>query len=233
MRYFLAAAMLTCTFLLFFITPNVFGSSPAIRFQESVFTFPPVLEGESVEIAFEFCNAGGEPLVIHDAVTSCGCTTADYPSYPVKAGESGKIRTIFRSAGHGGENDIVLLVKSNDPIASITKLRIRGTVIRQWQAQPDRFILTNLKPNRRYTRRLQIDNFMKESLHIRQLVAGNPHLRFLSKSREVAPGGGKIIAFEVNTRNLEPGRIVQSSIRLEVVNAEMQAVEIPVLIRLK
>jgi hypothetical protein len=198
-----------------------------------VFTFPPVLEGESVEIAFEFCNAGGEPLVIHDAVTSCGCTTADYPSYPVKAGESGKIRTIFRSAGHGGENDIVLLVKSNDPIASITKLRIRGTVIRQWQAQPDRFILTNLKPNRRYTRRLQIDNFMKESLHIRQLVAGNPHLRFLSKSREVAPGGGKIIAFEVNTRNLEPGRIVQSSIRLEVVNAEMQAVEIPVLIRLK
>lgn len=233
MRYFAVATILVCMYLLLILPPNVSRATPAIRFQEEVFIFESILEGESVEVTFEFSNGGEGPLVIHDAVTSCGCTTADYPSYPVKAGESGKIRTTFKSAGHGGENDIVLLVKNNDPIASIKKLRIRGTVIRQWLAQPDRFILTNLKPNRRYTRRLQIFNFMEESLQIRQIVAGNPHLHFLSKSREVAPGGEEIIAFEVNTRNLEPGRIVQSSIRLEVVNAEMQAVEIPVLIKLK
>ncbi len=212
---------------------DVLTASPAIRFQEDVFTFQPILEGESVDVTFEFSNGGEEPLVIHDAVTSCGCTTADYPNYPLRPGESGKIKTTFKSTGHGGENDIVLLVKSNDPIASVKKLRIRGKVIRQWQAQPDRFILTNLKPNRRYTRRLQINNFMDESLRIRELVAGNPHLRLLSKSREVGPRGEEIIAFEVSTRNLEPGSILQSSIRLEIVNAEMQSVEIPVLMKLK
>jgi hypothetical protein len=74
---------------------------------------------------------------------------------------------------------------------------------------------------------------MDESLRIRELVAGNPHLRLLSKSREVGPRGEEIIAFEVSTRNLEPGSILQSSIRLEIVNAEMQSVEIPVLMKLK
>ncbi|UCF03182.1 MAG: DUF1573 domain-containing protein [Deltaproteobacteria bacterium] len=208
-------------------------ASPAIRFQEDVFTFQPILEGESVYVTFEFSNRGEEPLVIHDAVTSCGCTTADYPSYPLRSGESGKIKTTFKSTGHGGENDIVLLIKSNDPIASVKKLHIRGRVIRQWKAQPDRFILTNLRPNRRYTQRLQINNFMDESLQIKEVVAGNPHLHLLAKAREVAPRGEETIAFEVSTKNLKPGRIVQSSIRLEVVNAEMQSVEIPVLIKLK
>src|SRR5210317_1778543 len=62
---------------------DVLTASPAIRFQEDVFTFQPILEGESVDVTFEFSNGGEEPLVIHDAVTSCGCTTADYPNYPL------------------------------------------------------------------------------------------------------------------------------------------------------
>lgn len=233
MRNFLAAAMLACTFLLFFITPNVFGSSPAIRFQESVFTFQPVLEGESVEIAFEFCNAGGEPLVIHDAVTSCGCTTADYPSYPLRPGQSGMIKTTFHSTGHGGDNEISLLVKSNDPVAPVMTLRIKGKVIRQWQVKPDRFILTNLKADRRYTGRLKINNFMEESLQIRELVAGNHHLNLLSDPKRVAPNGDGVIDFEVSLKDLEAGGIAQSSIRIKVANAEMKSVEIPVLIKLK
>lgn len=233
MRYFLATAMLTCTFLLFFITPNVFGSSPAIRFQESVFTFQPVLEGESVEIALEFCNAGGEPLVIHDAVTSCGCTTADYPSYPLRPGQSGMIKTTFHSKGHGGDNEISLLVKSNDPVAPVMTLRIKGKVIRQWQVKPDRFILTNLEADRRYTGRLKINNFMEESLQIRELVAGNHHLNLLSDPKRVAPNGDKAIDFEVSLKDLEAGGIAQSSIRIKVANAEMKSVEIPVLIKLK
>lgn len=233
MRYFLAAAMLACTFLLFSITPNVFGSSPAISFQESVFTFQPVLEGESVEIAFEFCNAGGEPLVIHDAVTSCGCTTADYPSYPLRPGQSGMIKTTFHSKGHSGDNEISLLVKSNDPVAPVMTLRIKGKVIRQWQVKPDRFILTNLKADRRYTGRLKINNFMEESLQIRELVPGSHHLNLLSEPKRVAPNGNGVIDFEVSVQDLEAGGIAQFSIRIKVANAEMKSVEIPVLIKLK
>jgi hypothetical protein len=209
------------------------GASPAVQFEKEVFTFEPVLEGDSVVVSFPFTNSGKEVLVIHDAVTSCGCTTADYPIHFIEPGRGGTIKTIFHSKGHSGENDIVLLVKSNDPIFPTKKLRIQGTVIRQWQAKPDRFVLANLKPNRRYTRKLKISNFMDEPLDIRKLAAGPPHIHLLSKPKEVAPKGDESIAFEVSIDNLKPGHIGQCSLRIEVANAKMKSVEIPILIKLK
>ena len=224
----------TCLVLLFPVwNGDTTGISPAIHFEKDVFTFEPILEGESVDVSFPFTNAGEEILVIHDAVTSCGCTTAEYPSHSIKPGEGGTIKTIFHSRGHSGENDIVLLVKSNDPIVPVKKLAIRGKVIRQWQAKPDRFILTNLKPNRSYTRKLQISNFMDEPLHIRKLADGNPHIHLLSKPEEVAPREDETIIFEVNVNDLKPSGIGQSYIRIEVANAKMKSVEIPILMKLK
>jgi len=59
------------------------GTSPAIHFEKDVFTFEPILEGESVDVSFRFTNLGEEVLVIHDTVTSCGCTTAHYPTHSI------------------------------------------------------------------------------------------------------------------------------------------------------
>jgi hypothetical protein len=233
MRVFLVATALACVFLNLNFALIVFGASPAISFQEDVFTFQPILEGESVDIIFEFSNGGEGTLVIHDAVTSCGCTTADYPSDSLKPGEKGTIKTTFHSKGRGGDNDIRLLVKSNDPVVPVKPLRIRGKVIPQWQVKPDRFILTNLKPHGSCTRKLQITNFMDESLQIREIVAGNPHLHLLSNPKRVAPKGHEVIDFEASIRDLKAGSIAQSSIRIEVANAEMQSVEIPVLMKVK
>ena len=224
----------TCLVLLFPVgNGDATGTSPAIHFQKDVFTFEPILEGDSVAVSFPFTNAGGEVLIIHDAVTSCGCTTANYPSHFIKPGRGGIIKTIFYSKGHSGENDIVLLVKSNDPIFPAKKLRIRGKVIRQWQAKPDRYILTNLKVNRSYTRKLQLSNFMNEPLHIRKLAAGNPHIRIISNPKEVAPKADESILFEVYVNDIKLAEIGQSSIRIEVSNAKMKSVEVPILMKLK
>jgi len=233
MRFSLIVTALVCMFINLFFTPTGFGAPPAILFQKDVFTFQPILEGESVDITFEFSNGGEGTLVIHDAATSCGCTTADYPSHSLKPGEKGTIKTTFHSKGHGGDNDIRLLVKSNDPALPVKTLRIRGKVIRQWQAKPDRFILINLKPNGSYTRKLQINNFMDESLQIKEIVAGNPHLLLLSNPKRVAPKGDEVIAFRVNVNDFKANGIAQSSIRIEVANAKMKSVEIPILMKLK
>jgi len=233
MRFSRMLTVLPYLFLSLFFVPDLFGASPAIRFQEDVFTFQPILEGESVDVNFEFSNGGGETLVIHDAVTSCGCTTADYPNHALEPGDRGAIKTTFHSKGHAGDNDISLLVKSNDPVVPIKTLRIKGMVIRQWQVKPGRFILTNLMPNRKYIKRLQIRNFMDESLQITEIVAGDPHLSLLSGTKRVAPKGDKAIDFEVSVKDLNDGGIAQSSIRVEVANAKMQSIEIPVLMKLK
>jgi len=87
--------------------------------------------------------------------------------------------------------------------------------------------------NHKYTRRLQISNFMDEALQITEIVAGNPHLCLLSEPKRVAPKGDEVIDFEVSVKDLNAGGIAQSSIRIEVANAEMQSVEIPVLMKLK
>ena len=233
LRYSPVVPMLACMGLLLFSPSKVLGVSPAISFQEDVFVFQPILEGESVDIIFAFKNGGEEPLVIHDALTSCGCTTAEYPSHPLKEGESGVIKTTFHSEGHAGDNDISLLVKSNDPTAPAKTLHIRGKVIRQWQVRPNRFILTNVRPGSSPRGKFQITNFMKAPLQIRALVAENPHIRILSTAKEVAPNREQAIAFEVILEGLETGQIRQSSIRIQVANAEMQSIEIPVLMKLK
>jgi hypothetical protein len=74
---------------------------------------------------------------------------------------------------------------------------------------------------------------MDEPLEIKKLVPGNAHIHLLSKPKRAVPRGMESIVFEVSVKDLKAGGIAQSSIRIEVANAEMQSVEIPVLIKLK
>jgi Protein of unknown function (DUF1573) len=129
---------------------DVAAAQPAIRFDQEVYTFQPVLEGDAVEVAFAFRNMGSQPFVIHDVSTSCGCTTAEYPSGPLKPSERGAVRTTFQSRGYSGDVDLTLLVKSNDAKEPLKTLHIRGKVVRQWQVKPDRLVLTNLAAGGNY-----------------------------------------------------------------------------------
>ena len=54
-------------------------------------TFPE--EKPIVSYTFKFTNVGDAPLVIHQAVASCGCTVPEYTQEPVLPGKTG-IRTI-------------------------------------------------------------------------------------------------------------------------------------------
>jgi len=39
------------------------------------------------------------PLVIHQAIASCGCTVPQYPKEPIQPGESGVITVTYNGAG--------------------------------------------------------------------------------------------------------------------------------------
>ena len=76
------------TFLLLFITCVVLSAkSPqsVITFENTVAnlgTFPesrPIVSSE-----FVFKNTGDAPLVIHQAIASCGCTTAMFTEKPIQ-----------------------------------------------------------------------------------------------------------------------------------------------------
>jgi hypothetical protein len=226
--------LLPCLFLaLLVLGADAMAAQPAIRFDQEVFTFQPVLEGDSVEVAFAFRNMGSRPLIIHDVSTSCGCTTAEYPSAPLKPGERGVVRTTFRSRGYSGDVLLTLLVKSNDSQDPMKALHVRGKVVRQWQVKPDRLVLTNLAAGGTYQQSLQVVNYMDVPLRIREVAVGADFIRLPSPPAEVPPGAESTVPYEVNLQGFEPGRVRQSSIRIAVANARMSLAEIPVLVRVK
>jgi len=51
------------------------------------------------QTVFTFTNVGTAPLVINQAVASCGCTVPKYTKTPVKPGEKGEIRVTYNGKG--------------------------------------------------------------------------------------------------------------------------------------
>ena len=52
-----------------------------------------------VKCTLTFTNEGNAPLVIHQAIASCGCTVPTYTRMPVKPGESGQMEVTYNGNG--------------------------------------------------------------------------------------------------------------------------------------
>ena len=103
------------------------SNAPAIRFETTEYDFGKVLQGEQVSHTFKFKNVGDAPLIISRIEKTCGCTTPDFSSKPIKPGESGKITVTYDSKGHKGFQNKRLIVKANTN-PSETILRIKAQV---------------------------------------------------------------------------------------------------------
>lgn len=56
-------------------------------------------DSPKVTTVFAFTNVGNQPLVINQAVASCGCTVPQYTKAPIKPGEKGEIKVTYNGAG--------------------------------------------------------------------------------------------------------------------------------------
>jgi hypothetical protein len=101
---------------------------PEMTFEEEVFDFGRITEGETVSHEFKFKNTGMYNLLITGASGSCGCTVPEWPKEPVKPGEQGTINVVFRSEGKKGHQDKVVTVVTNcEPATRV--IRITAEVI--------------------------------------------------------------------------------------------------------
>ena len=81
-----------------------------------------------VTCTFTFKNTGDAPLVIHQAIASCGCAVPDYPKTPIKPGESGKITVTYNGAGKfPGHFKKSITVRTNAK-QEMTRLYIEGDI---------------------------------------------------------------------------------------------------------
>lgn len=105
------------------------SKSPAFNFDEDVYTFGEIRQGEIVQHDFEFTNTGGMPLVISEARASCGCTVPEWPKKAIMPGDKANIRVKFDSDGKEGSFRKTVTIFANT-YPSQNVLIITGNIIK-------------------------------------------------------------------------------------------------------
>ena len=71
-----------------------------IKFDKTTYEFGKFSENNpKVTGSFNFTNIGDAPLVIHQAVASCGCAVPEYTKEPIMPGKTGKITVTYDGTG--------------------------------------------------------------------------------------------------------------------------------------
>ena len=98
-----------------------------IKFDKLTHNFGTFSEkAATVTCVFNFTNTGDEPLIINQAVASCGCTVPEYTKTPVKPGEKGEIKVTYNGAGKfPGHFKKSITVRTNGKV-EMTRLYIEG-----------------------------------------------------------------------------------------------------------
>jgi len=104
------------------------ANAPVAVFENNVFDFGEVREGNNVQHSFNLTNKGKSDLFIRNVKASCGCTAVKNENV-VKPGQTIEIKVDFNSKGKKGRQNKSVTVITNDPVNSTTVLRITGNVI--------------------------------------------------------------------------------------------------------
>lgn len=107
------------------VTPE---NASEITFDESMFDFGTLTDGEQVEHVFKFANTSNKPLTITNARGSCGCTVPEWPKEPIAPGEKGEIKVKFNSKGKKGKQTKTVTITANT-IPANTQLTITSEVL--------------------------------------------------------------------------------------------------------
>lgn len=108
-------------------TPAEAANAPVMKFEKDTYNFGKIKQGDKVSYEFKFTNVGKTPLIISNAVASCGCTIPEWPKEPVKPGDGGVIKVTFNSANKSGLIDKLITITGNT-VPTSTLLHLNGEV---------------------------------------------------------------------------------------------------------
>ena len=121
-KYILMTLLLICGITF------VSAQKPAeIKFDKTVHNFGTFTDKEAVqECTFTFTNVGEAPLVINQAVASCGCTVPTYTKTPIAPGEKGTIKVTYNGTGKmAGHFKKSVTVRTNGAV-ELTRIYVEG-----------------------------------------------------------------------------------------------------------
>ena len=90
----------TITTLVMLLTVLTMSAQAVMTFDKTKHDYGTFSEKNGAQTCtFTFKNTGDKPLVIEQAVASCGCTVPKYTKKPVQPGESGEIKVTYNGTG--------------------------------------------------------------------------------------------------------------------------------------
>ena len=115
---------------------NMVFAQAKIQFDKSEYNFGSFPETSPVQkCTFTFTNSGDKPLVINQAIASCGCTVPSYPKAPIKPGQTGTIEVTYNGkTKFTGHFKKAITIYTNG-VPETTRIYIEGTMT---EVNPDK-----------------------------------------------------------------------------------------------
>jgi Protein of unknown function (DUF1573). len=112
-----------------FVSMGFAQKQAEIKFDKTTQDLGTFSESNAVQQAvFTFTNVGDAPLVINQAIASCGCTVPSYTKAPIQPGQKGQIKVTYNGEGKfPGHFKKSITVRTNAK-TEITRLYIEGVM---------------------------------------------------------------------------------------------------------
>ena len=106
------------------ITPPSNQKTTRMAFSNYQHDFGKVKQESTNKYSFQFTNTGDEPLVITNAVGSCGCTVPNYPKEPVMPGKTASIDVEYKPGQQKGSQEKKVTITANtEPAETILTIK--------------------------------------------------------------------------------------------------------------
>ena len=216
----LKSLILAITTVMFIASPwlriEAQTKKPKITFKETEHDFGKIHEEKGkVSHTFEFTNTGGEPLIINNVRSSCGCTVADWTKKPVLPGEKGYIKASYNPANRPGKFSKTITINSN-ATNPVVVLRVKGEVIpkkktlkdiypkkfNQLRARSNHIAMMKMKNTETKTDSLEVINDSDEPITIGfQLVP--KHIKIKAVPEKLLPHkkGHIVVTYDASQKN--------------------------------
>ncbi|MBO6287366.1 MAG: DUF1573 domain-containing protein [Prevotella sp.] len=123
-KFIMMALMMVCS-----LSYALAQKQAEIKFDKTEHNFGTFAESQPVQkCTFTFTNTGNAPLVINQAVASCGCTVPAYTKEPIAPGKKGTINVTYNGKGKfPGHFKKTITVRTNAK-TEMTRLYILGNM---------------------------------------------------------------------------------------------------------
>ena len=103
-----------------------------IKFDKVTHDFGKFSESSpKVSCVFTYTNVGDSPLIINQAMASCGCTVPEYTKQPVMPGQKGEIKVTYNGTGRfPGHFKKSITIRTNG-VVEMTRLYIEGDMLQE------------------------------------------------------------------------------------------------------